>query len=305
MNYEYDADPRVLQAFGNSLPPTSLKQELDSRAVFATLTYYATEKLALIVGGRQSWDEKQIDIPDFGLSGVDEDWSEFMFDFTADYAIDDHRSVYVRFARGSRPGGFDSGDLSFESEQVDSFEIGLKSQWFDRRLTFNGAIFTYEYDDQQRNTTIASPDGTSFTRRITAITESEADGFELELQAVPVPNLFLNLTVGYLDVEYTSWLDFNAANEPIDKKALPVYYAPEWTFSGAVSYDIEVNSDIVGLVTPQVSVTYKDDYYTLADAIPSSFQEGFSLVNATVRFEHPSGRYALTVEVVPLFWTGR
>jgi outer membrane receptor protein involved in Fe transport len=78
-----------------------------------------------------------------GRVGVDWQWS-------------DSSMVYGFFTRGYKPGGFNppinpefqaTSSFSFESEQVDAFEIGSKNMLFDNTLMLNGSVFYYDYGD--------------------------------------------------------------------------------------------------------------------------------------------------------------
>lgn len=79
-------------------------------------------------------------------------------------ALDHHFSpdvmVYASFNRGFKSGGFNAGNLgdpSYRPEKLDAYELGLKSELFDRRLTANVSGFYYDYSDIQ----IAKIEGTS------------------------------------------------------------------------------------------------------------------------------------------------
>ena len=65
------------------------------------------------------------------------------------YKIDDLRMVYFTYSTGYRPGGVNrNGQIGpYAADTLDNFEVGLKSQWFNRRLTLNVSL----YDEDWKN----------------------------------------------------------------------------------------------------------------------------------------------------------
>jgi iron complex outermembrane receptor protein len=100
-------------------------------------------------------------------------------------------------ARGTAPGQF----LPFGPEQVWSYELGVKSDWFDRRLRVNLTAFHMDVQDLQTPSALVAPNGT-----ITFLTRNFADyrnrGLEAEVTAMPVDGLTLFANLGYQDDRY-------------------------------------------------------------------------------------------------------
>ena len=108
--------------------------------------------------------------------------------------------LYAKYDRGFKTGGFGSfGAADFDSEIIDSFEIGAKMRLLDDTLSLNTAAFTYQHKDAQ-----VIPGGTQFA---TENTDVDGRGIELELMWVPVrlPDLTLSLAYGWLDTELRSY----------------------------------------------------------------------------------------------------
>jgi iron complex outermembrane recepter protein len=73
--------------------------------------------------------------------------------------------LYATYSEGFRPGGFNQGvgvvppssplygiftvPRFYDSDTLKNYEIGWKTQWFDRRLQFNGAVYDEEWSDVQ------------------------------------------------------------------------------------------------------------------------------------------------------------
>jgi iron complex outermembrane recepter protein len=72
--------------------------------------------------------------------------------FTATYKFTPTLLTYFTYGVGFRSGGFNQPNFSipiFAEEKLKNFEVGLKSQWFDHRLTVNAAAFTGKVENYQ------------------------------------------------------------------------------------------------------------------------------------------------------------
>ena len=147
------------------------------------------------------------------------------------YKIDDNNMVYLRFADGYRPGGANAfpTDLglpaTFQPDTVTSYEAGYKSQWFDRTLTADLALFWNEWNDIQIQTTA----GAGFQGFING-GSARTRGVELSTTWQPVHGLTFGLNGAFTEANLTS----NApAAGGLDGDELP--FVPKWT--GAITAD--------------------------------------------------------------------
>lgn len=147
--------------------------------------------------------------------------------------------AYFSYSEGFRSGGFPArlaGNITalptFGPENITTYEVGLKSEWFDRRLRANLAAFTGNYNDIQEsgtNTTLNLP---------TVINAGSARirGTEAELEAVATRGLTLSGSVAYLDDKLTS------INPTANDGGVPITladelpFAPRWKVSTAATY---------------------------------------------------------------------
>ena len=81
------------------------------------------------------------------------DWSG---DFSLAWNYSEDSNLYIKYSRGWKGGHFNGGAVSIfdiitgvDPEIVDSYEAGLRSHWFDDRLTLNLTGFYYDYLDLQ------------------------------------------------------------------------------------------------------------------------------------------------------------
>jgi outer membrane receptor protein involved in Fe transport len=69
------------------------------------------------------------------------------------YKIDPDKLVYATFSKGFRPGGVNrtaaAGIGPYQADFLKNYEIGWKTQWFDRRLRWNGALFWEDWKNFQ------------------------------------------------------------------------------------------------------------------------------------------------------------
>jgi iron complex outermembrane receptor protein len=118
----------------------------------------------------------------------------------------DNLMVYASATRGFKSGGYNfssnsASTAAFEPEKVWSYEVGLKSTWFEHRLRANLTGFYYDYTNLQVQE-IIGPAEESITNAATATNK----GIELELAARPVPGLDLIANIATLDAAYSKYL---------------------------------------------------------------------------------------------------
>ena len=103
-------------------------------------------------------------VPDFGEtrfvtgSPTQASWREISGRLGFDYQLDDNTMLYGFYSRGYKPGGFNpaippafqaTSSFTFEAEEVNAFEAGLKSVLLDGQLVANASLFSYDYTGLQ------------------------------------------------------------------------------------------------------------------------------------------------------------
>ncbi|MDB5454975.1 MAG: TonB-dependent receptor, partial [Caulobacter sp.] len=227
-------------------------------------------------------------------------WREVTYDVTPQVKLTDHVSGYFRFAHGFRAGGFAvSGQNTInpiDPEVLDSYEGGLKSQWFDRKLTLNAAAFYYDYSSIQvlvYAQVAGSPDPVATLQNAGA---GWVKGFELEAIARPIDGLRVTGTLGLLKTEYTQFLTV-VSNAPKDASGNEFARAPHLTAALAAEYVIPAFG---GEITLGGDWSYRTRQYFNA-AIqdnPLLEQKAYGLANARVAFS-PKGEvweFAVSVQ---------
>jgi len=132
---------------------------------------------------------------------------ELIYTIKAGYDFTPDISTYASFTHGYKSGGFNLdataavpvngvSDPTFDSEEVDAFELGLKSKLLDGRVTFNVAAFYEEFSDFQ----VLEFTGLQF--QTFNVPTAESLGLEIEATAQPTDNLSFNGGLTLLDASY-------------------------------------------------------------------------------------------------------
>lgn len=150
-----------------------------------------------------------------------------------EYQIDDNRMVYLTYSEGFRPGGINRrGTLPpYESDYLNNYEFGWKTDWADGRLRWNGAIFHEVWEGFQ----FAFLGGNGLTE-IQNAGDAEIDGLETDIQWVPIDGLTITAAGTWLDTELTSAV----IGDTVAGSPLPV--APDVKFDLTGRYEFPIGS---------------------------------------------------------------
>jgi iron complex outermembrane receptor protein len=122
--------------------------------------------------------------------------------------------VYYTYAEGFKAGSGENAAFSttiVNPEQMENHELGVKSALFNRRLTANLALYTYDLKGAQLNKTI-SGGPTGYTTIFQNAASTKAKGVELELAGVLGRAFRWNAGVSYTDATYGDYLTLDPLN---------------------------------------------------------------------------------------------
>ena len=280
-------------------------------AAFVQLDYNLTDQLRISVGGRYTYEEKDFFSSLFrpaqlGVGpriNLNDNWSNFGPKVGIDYQLNDDALLYGSYSRGFKSGGFSvrgatAGALGpFDEEQVDAFEIGIKADWFDNRLRTNLAVYYSGYTDLQRTIITPANDPNNPQQTITDNAASATvKGFELEISAVPVDGLSLDVAVGYNDASYDEFLaDINNDGVATDNSDIALSRAPKWTLGMGGSYTVGLGN--AGQLTFRGDWTYVDNQNLLANGSAIGEIPSYNIMDASVKWDLPDDRFNVTVFV--------
>ena len=214
-----------------------------------------------------------------------------------DYKVAGDKLLYISYSRGYRGSSFNSQAYFSPSElgvakpeSIDAYEAGFKTQFFERRVTFNGAVFYYNYTNQQA----LSIDPVTNTQNLINIPKSRLLGAEFELSARPVTGVRLNAGLGLLDTKIRQG---TVSGADIRGNQLP--NAPNVSLSGGVDVDLIANA--TGKLTLGLSGSYfSKQYFELLNEDDIS-QRRYATVDAHLAARTASDRYGLSVWVKNMF----
>ncbi len=119
--------------------------------------------------------------------------------------------AYASYSRGFKAGGFNGSDATglmanvpFDPEYVDSYEVGVKSEWLDKRLLLNLTAFRGEYSNLQVTVREGYLTGPGFAV-VRNAASSVSQGAEFESRWLVAPQFQIGANITYLDSHYVSF----------------------------------------------------------------------------------------------------
>ncbi|MFV8783123.1 TonB-dependent receptor [Microbulbifer sp. SA54] len=280
-------------------------------SAFASLDWQLTDKMTLNLGGRFTHEEKtfnggsgpftyvplNIDIvPSGPIANMKDSWSEFSPKVALQYDLADDVMVFASYANGFKSGGFFArtqdiyGMQSYDPEYVDTFELGLKSQWFNNRLRFNATAFTSDYKDKQEDVIVPNAQGSVGTV-VRNASDASIEGLEVELTAALTGNLSLSANLGLLDTGYDEFFaDISGDGVATDNSGLVIRNAPETTVGLGVDYLRDIGFAELSL---NYNYRWRDEYQSIFDNDPLGVVPSAGFHNASLSLDF-SDKYELS-----------
>ena len=227
------------------------------------------------------------------------DWDKFTPKVVLEYQKTDDLMFYGTIGQGFRAGTLDPVNpqaglpSNVNEETVWNYEIGMKSDWLDKRLRVNANVFYMDYDDMVMDYFTVVND--IIQNIVQNAAKAEMSGFELEVLARPVKPLTLNLNVGYLDTEMVDNRDARDPDtgEPLDASGNLLPFVPEWSYSFGAQYVFEMGD--AGFLTLRGDVQYRGEQFSEVSNDPIYELDSLTLLNAFLRYETADGRWSLDV----------
>jgi len=179
----------------------------------------------------------------------------------------------------------------FNPETLITYELGFKSDFFDRRVRLNGAVFYNDYADIifQLSACPSSP-----CLRPTNVGEAKVKGFELETTIYPVDGLSLDGSVSYIDINYDA-----ASVAPAGLNGSETFpYTPDWTYSFGIQYDADVGP---GTAIFRFDGSYRSEIFTDTTNSPWSRLDSRFLGNARIGYRTADEDWEIALEVQNVF----
>jgi iron complex outermembrane receptor protein len=283
----------------------------DSIAAYGQGSYSLTKKLRVTAGIRFTRDDKDVErqnqtfpggVPREPTTTKTASSDDVSPRLGLDYQWTPTLMTYVSAAKGYKGGGF-NGRASkvvdfteFDPEIVWTYELGLRSDLFDRRVRFNATAFYSDYTDFQLQTagsTSVDNVPTPFNI-VTNIPKAQIVGGEIELAVVPATGLKLTSGLGLTYAKYTEL--------PTDEKFLAAsaitedskfVNSPELSATFAAEYTRPLTDTLD--VTGRVDYAHKSEiFYNFANSAYLR-QAPYGLLNARLTFEHRPKQLSLSL----------
>jgi len=297
----------------------------NSRAVFAHAAYDLTDKLVVTGGIRYTKEEKNYTFRRrdragnllgglyTSLDGKTGNYSGDNVDYRANisYQFTPRINAYVQWSTGFKGGGVNprpysaSQVVTFSPEKLATWEAGVKSDLFDRRVRLNLAAYTSEYKDIQLTLNSCpqyNPPGATIPCAMPAnVGTARIKGFEAESSVRLFDGLMYDAAVSYTDFAYKSIAaQAGGAGNPngVQYGMVPPY-TPKWKWSMGVQYEIDAGS--IGSLTPRFDISYQSKIWGVAVNSPRTQINAYTLANARLTWRNPKRDIEASLEVTNLF----
>ncbi|KGJ93490.1 TonB-dependent receptor [Colwellia psychrerythraea] len=311
----------ILEHLGTVLGADGLTREVtgcnnsESYAAYAQGSYNVSEKLSFTLGARYTVEEKTAVVnngvvmetvypesgwvPGYVRGDVEfpevlndsEDWSRFSPRVGAEYQYSNDMMFFASYSQGFKSGTFNpranGPEPAVDPEIVDSYEVGVKSEW-NNNLRINATIFYLDHQDRQFVTVLPTEggDGSELSQRLGNIGQSTASGLELEINYAATDSLNIFATLGLIDSSFEEVNSYDSEGKPIDiSDTFTITNTPETTANLGFTYNIE--SSIGGFVV-NGNYYYRSEYdLNVTDNLLT--QDGYGLLNVGVNWYSNDG----------------
>ncbi|MET0309982.1 MAG: TonB-dependent receptor [Sphingomonas sp.] len=273
-----------------------LPTEYREIAGFANGTLHFGPKFDLTFGGRYSHNEQTAvqttTGPLQGDSAFNASSSDNVFTYSVapSFKPTDNTTIYARVARGYRPGGPnvlpptapDSVPRQFGADTTTSYEAGVKTELFNRRLSLEFTAFDVEWDKIQL---IVAVDNFAVN---TNGSSARSRGIEFSATARPVTGLTLAFNGAYVDAQLTA--DASPLSGGLDGDPLP--YTAKFSSTVSADYEHALSDKVKGVVG--ASWRYNGPRYSAFDTDNGQRRlEAYGQIDAHAGVTFANDRYRL------------
>ncbi|VWX47135.1 TonB-dependent receptor [Novosphingobium sp. 9U] len=294
-------------------------------AVFGQATYEFTPELRFTLGGRYTHDEVSythfrgparnltngVITGGAGLSTVgaggtatnnlsrgETDADNFSGKAVLQYDIAPRAMVYASYTRGYKGPAFNvffnhvapTNSTPIDPEKSNSYEVGLKSQFFDRRVQLNATAFLVDYKGFQANNFVLL-NGAVVTN-LTNAGSVRSKGGEVDLTVAPAEGLNLRANLAYADAKVRRFNPNPLTNAPDARDGTRLPLAPKFSYTVGADYDVPV-----GPVKLYLSSDWHHVSRQFSDLGESGPIDPYGIWNASVGISDADDKYRLTVLV--------
>jgi iron complex outermembrane receptor protein len=292
--------------------------QAESWAAFTHLTYNFTDEWALKVGGRYTHETRSIDntgritliingalgptIPQALPATIphERSFDEFTPLAGVEFRPSTDLLLYYTYSEGFKSGAgllgqFETGIA--DPETIQNNEIGVKSEWLERRLTLNTAAFYYKLQNLQLGRTIPDP-ARGFVNRFENAGELKGKGLEVELQWAVTDRFRTSVGADYLDAEFTNFVTVNQFDPRLitapTTVGLTSYAGNRPRNAPVFSYNVHGEYD-VGALNFGLDVSHKGEQFF--SEFNSDVERGrpYTMLDARATYRAPGGHWSASL----------
>lgn len=208
--------------------------------------------------------------------------------------------LYASYSRGNKSGGLNLTNLpagispDVAPEKVDAFELGFKSQFLDRRLTLNGALYWTEISDYQTAIVEQIPSTANYRQYVANIPKVRSRGFEADLDLRVSDYFAFNGSLAYAEATYRNYANAPQAIERLNLSAtqdltgeqLPG--VPKFTWTAGFHGHIPLGSQPFAL-TYSADWSHRSSFNTSSSNSAWAQVPGYGVANARIGLRSEAG----------------
>ncbi len=269
---------------------TPATAEVQSASLYLHGNYYITQQWSLTTGLRYVHEEKNIDYSSIDTTGLfinvrhiddQKTFNKLLPKFGINLQLTPDVLLYTSIARGYKSGGWNADFITtlehfqFDPEYAINYEIGAKSVFFDKRLTFNVAGFVTRFDDFQVFQFVPTQSsGTVLS--LTNAGKVTTQGIELDINALLTDHLSISFNTAFTQARFDEFKNGGGLGVDYDDNYLP--YAPEHTYFVAIDYSRTLfhQTEVYG----HIDYGYTGDYFSNPNNTPGNTIANYFAANA-------------------------
>lgn len=206
--------------------------------------------------------------------------------------------LYASYTRGYKGPAFNvffnhvapTNSTPIDPETSNSYEVGFKSQFFDRKVQVNASAFLVDYDGFQANNFVLL-NGAVVTNLTNAGTV-RSKGFEVDATFAPTQGLTFRANAAYADARVRKFNPNPLTNAPDARDGSRLPLAPKFSYTVGADYDADL-----GPLKMYLSSDWRHASRQFSDLGESGPIDPYGLWNASVGFSDAEDRYRLTFMV--------
>ena len=310
--YYNDLKNNPFRTYGAAFAPlafadTDSDQQTNSYAAYGQTTVPVTKSTNLTAGLRYTIDKRELDdttltsntaVPPKVYPTAHSEYKKLTWRFAIDQKLADRVLAYASYSRGFKSGLYNQtnpGTPPVKPQTIDAYEIGLKSDLFDRRVRLNLSAFHYNLDDVQLRAILPGNPTPIFYNAAKA----HLNGAEAEVNLFVTSRFSVDGNLAFLSGHYKSFPDavyyqVNGAPAfgltllpPSDASGNQTVYSPRWVTNLSAQYKMPTS---IGTFTLAGTWNYNSGFYF--DPQNRVADPSYHLVNGTLTWAPREGLYA-------------